>query len=157
MPRRSYKRLHATQDALYKSYEVSKLINYLMEDGKKAVAQKIVYETLDKLKEVDADPVNALLRAITNVTPAMEVRPRRLGGASYMVPIEVRKTRKLFLALNWIIQGAQSRSNKEFRTFADKLFAEIKDAVNSTGTAYNKKLSVEKQAEQNKAFAHLKW
>ncbi len=157
MPRRSYKRLDTVDDPIYQSFEVAKLINYVMLDGKKAVARKVVYDTLDKLKEVDADPVKGLLRAIANVTPTMEVRPRRLGGASYMVPTEVRKSRKLFLALNWIVDGARSRSNKEFHTFADKLFAELKDAINSTGTAYNKKLSVEKQAEQNKAFAHLKW
>lgn len=157
MPRRSYKRIKTVEDPVYGSFEVAKLVNYVMLDGKKAVAEKVVYETLQKLKEVDEDPVRALLRAINNVTPAMEVRPRRLGGASYMVPIEVRKSRKLFLALNWIVEGARARSNKEFKTFSDKLFAELKDAVNSAGSAYNKKLSVEKQADQNKAFAHLKW
>ena len=157
MPRRSYKKLTSAQDPVHESYEVAKLINYIMVDGKKAVARKVVYTTLEKLKEVDPDPVKALQRAITNVTPSMEVRPRRLGGASHMVPTEVRKDRKLFLALNWIVEGARSRSNKEFHTFSEKLLAELKDAINSVGTAYNKKLSIEKQAEQNKAFAHLKW
>ncbi len=157
MPRRSYKKLTSAQDPVHESYEVAKLINYVMEDGRKAVARKIVYETMEKLKEIDAEPTKALLRAIANVTPTMEVRPRRLGGASYMVPTEVRKDRKLFLALNWIVEGARSRPNKEFHTFSEKLFAELKDAINSVGTAYNKKLSIEKQADQNKAFAHLKW
>jgi small subunit ribosomal protein S7 len=87
----------------------------------------------------------------------MEVRPRRLGGASYLVPTEVRKERKLFLALNWIVEGARSRSNKEFQSFADKLFVELKDAYNGVGTAMTKRQNVEKQADQNKAFAHLKW
>ena len=128
-----------------------------MYDGKKSVARAIVYEVLERLKEIEADPTRALTRAIANVTPTMEVRPRRLGGASYMVPTEVRKDRKLFLALNWIVEGARARSNKEYHTFTDKLVAELKDAINSVGSAYNKKLSVEKQAEQNKAFAHLKW
>lgn len=157
MPRRSYKKLTSAQDPVHESYEVAKLINYVMEDGRKAVAQKIVYETMEKLKEIEADPTKALLRAIANVTPNMEVRPRRLGGASYMVPTEVRKDRKLFLALNWIVEGARSRPNKDYHSFSEKLVAELKDAINSVGTAYNKKLSVEKQADQNKAFAHLKW
>lgn len=157
MPRRSYKRLTTSQDPVYGSFEVAKLVNYIMVDGKKAVAQKLVYDALEKLKEVDPDPTKALLRAIANVTPAMEVRPRRLGGASYMVPTEVRKDRKLFLALNWIVEGARSRSNKEYHSFSDKLVAELKDAINNVGSAYNKKLSIEKQADQNKAFAHLKW
>ncbi len=157
MPRRSYKRLNTTLDPVHDSYEVAKLINYIMVDGKKAVSRKLVYAALEKLKEVDPDPTKALLRAIANVTPNMEVRPRRLGGASYMVPTEVRKDRKLFLALNWIVEGARSRPNKEFHSFTDKLVAELKDAINSVGSAYNKKISVEKQADQNKAFAHLKW
>ena len=157
MPRRSFKKLTSALDPVYESYEVAKLINYVMVDGKKAVARKLVYATMEKLKEVDPDPTKALLRAIANVTPSMEVRPRRLGGASYMVPTEVRRERKLFLALNWIVEGARSRPNKEYHLFSDKLVAELKDAINSVGSAYNKKVSVEKQADQNKAFAHLKW
>ncbi|HNQ31755.1 MAG TPA: 30S ribosomal protein S7 [Candidatus Woesebacteria bacterium] len=157
MPRRAYKKTTTHPDPVYDSFEVSKLINYIMYDGKKSVARAIVYEVLERLKEIEADPTRALTRAIANVTPTMEVRPRRLGGASYMVPTEVRKDRKLFLALNWIVEGARARSNKEYHTFTDKLVAELKDAINSVGSAYNKKLSVEKQAEQNKAFAHLKW
>ena len=157
MPRRSFKKLTSALDPVYESYEVAKLINYVMVDGKKAVARKLVYATMEKLKEVDPDPTKALLRAIANVTPNMEVRPRRLGGASYMVPTEVRRERKLFLALNWIVEGARSRQNKEYHLFSDKLVAELKDAINSVGSAYNKKISVEKQSDQNKAFAHLKW
>lgn len=157
MPRHGYKRQPVLPDPVYDSLEVAKLINYIMFDGKKDVAEKIVYEVLEKLKEIDPDPLKALQKAIGNVSPAMEVRPRRLGGASYMVPTEVRKERKLFLALNWIVEGARARSNKEFHTFAEKLYTELKDAVNGVGQAMTKKQNTEKQAEQNKAFAHLKW
>jgi small subunit ribosomal protein S7 len=157
MPRHSYKRRTAGADPIYDSIEVAKLINYIMLDGKKAVAERIVYDVIEKLKTVENDPINALTKAIANTSPQMEVRPRRLGGASYMVPTEVRKQRKLFLSLNWIIDGARSRSSKEYKSFSNKLFAELKDAINGTGSAVTKKAGVEKQAEQNKAFAHLKW
>lgn len=157
MPRHAYKRRPVAADPIYLSTEVSKLINYIMIDGKKDAAERIVYEVLERLKEVDPDPLKALQKAIGNVSPVMEVRPRRLGGASYMVPTEVRKERQLFLALNWIVEGARSRSNKEFHTFADKLFVELKDAAAGVGQAMTKRQAVEKQAEQNKAFAHLKW
>lgn len=157
MPRHSYKRRNPSADPIHDSLEVSKLINYIMYDGKKDVAEGIVYEVIERLKEVDSDPLKALQKAIGNVSPTMEVRPRRLGGASYMVPTEVRKVRRLFLALNWIVDGARTRSNKEFKSFADKLFTEIKEAYAGTGYAMTKKQNIEKQAEQNKAFAHLKW
>ncbi len=157
MPRRSYKRRNPGADPVYDSIEVAKLINYIMIDGKKTVAEKIVYDVMEKLKEVEKDPVKALTRAVANTSPQMEVRPRRLGGASYMVPTEVRRERKLFLALNWIVEGARVRSSKEYKSFADKLYVELKDAIQGVGGAVSKKSSVEKQAEQNKAFAHLKW
>lgn len=157
MPRHAYNRRPVATDAIYDSHEVAKLINYIMIDGKRDVAERIVYEVLEKLKEVDPDPLKVLQKALGNVSPAMEVRPRRLGGASYMVPTEVRKERKLFLAFNWIVSGAQARPNKEFHSFAAKLAVELKDAVAGVGHAMTKKQSVEKQAEQNKAFAHLKW
>lgn len=157
MPRRSYKRRNPGADPVYDSIEVAKLINYIMVDGKKTVAEKIVYDVMEKLKEVEKDPVKALAKAVANTSPQMEVRPRRLGGASYMVPTEVRKERKLFLALNWIVEGARVRPSKEHKTFADKLYIELKDAIQGVGGAVSKKASVEKQADQNKAFAHLKW
>lgn len=157
MPRHSFKRRQSKPDLVFQSFEVSKLINYIMIDGKKQVAESIVYEVLEKLKEIDADPMKVFNKAIANVSPTMEVRPRRLGGASYMVPTEVRKERKLFLALNWIVDGARARSNKEYHSFAEKLFVELKEASSGVGYAMTKKQGVEKQAEQNKAFAHLKW
>lgn len=157
MPRHAYKRQEVHPDAIYNSYEVAKLINYIMVDGKHSVAQSIVYGALEDLKKDDKDPVHFLMKAFSNVTPSTEVRPRRLGGASYLVPVEVRKSRKLYLACNWIINAAQARSNKEYKTFKDKLVAEIRDASNNLGNAIAKRQQTEKMAEANKAFAHLKW
>lgn len=156
MPRHAYKRRDASADPVYDSYEVSKLINYIMKDGKKTVARGIVYDALDELSKED-DAMKTLHKAINNIAPSTEVRPRRLGGASYLVPIEVRKQRRIYLALNWLVNAANSRSNKEFKTFKDKLVAEIKDAVNGTGNAIAKRDQTEKMAEANKAFSHLKW
>lgn len=158
MPRHAYKRLTVKNDPVFDSFEVSKLINYVMVDGKKNVARKVVYDMIEALKKDDAeDPLKVLHKAIANVGPTTEVRPRRLGGASYLVPVEVRKTRKIYLALNWIVNAAQSRSNKEFHSFSEKLLAEVRDAANNTGAAITKRQQIEKMAEANKAFAHLKW
>ncbi len=158
MPRHQYKKRTLKADSVYDSVEVAKFINYVMLDGKKTVAESVVYTTLEKLKEEeDGDALVTLNKAINNVIPEKEVRPRRLGGASYLVPTEVRRERRLYLALNWIIEAAGTRSNKEFRTFADKLSAEIKEAAKNQGQAVAKKQQTEKTADQNKAFSHLKW
>jgi len=157
MPRRPYKKRIISPDPVYNSFVVAKLINYVMVDGKKTVAKKIVYTVLEKIKKQGLDPLLILEEAIKNTAPNYEIRPRRLGGASYMVPFEVRKERKLFLALNWIIEAAKSRPNKQYHTFADKLFAEILDASRNLGQAVAKKQQVERLAEANKAFAHLRW
>ena len=157
MPRRPYKKLPDKSELVYNSLEVAKLINYVMLDGKKTIAQNIVYAVFDQLKKQQQDPLKTLHLAIQHVSPNFEVKPRRLGGASYLVPTEVRRDRKLFLALNWIIEAAKSRSNKEFHTFADKLAVELLDAAKNQGSAVNKRLQTEKLAEANKAFAHLKW
>lgn len=157
MPRRQYKKKIVKKDLLYNSFEVAKFINYLIVDGKKSKAEKIVYTVLERIKKEGKDPLAILGKAINNVAPKMEVRPRRLGGASYLVPIEVRKERQLFLSLNWIIEAAKARSSKEFRTFLDKLYHEIVDAANNQGRAVQKRAQVEKLAESNKAFAHLRW
>lgn len=157
MPRQAYKRLDVDADEVYNSYEIAKLINYIMLDGKKDVARKIVYGMMEDLKKDDADPMKFFHKALSNVSPTTEVRPRRLGGASYLVPVEVRKARKLYLALNWIVDAANSRSNKEFKSYKDKLVAEIRDAANNVGNAVAKKQQTEKMADANKAFAHLKW
>jgi len=157
MPRHPYQKRIVLPDKIYQSYEVAKLINYVMKDGKKTVAEKIVYKVLDKIKESGKNPLEVLHQAINNVAPNFEVRPRRLGGASYLVPMEVNKERRLFLALNWIVNAAKARSNKEYKTFIEKLFSEISDAANNQGQAVAKRLQVEKLAEANKAFAHLRW
>jgi small subunit ribosomal protein S7 len=157
MPRHRYKKIQTPLDPYYHNYEVAKLINYIMVDGKKSIARKIVYSVFDRIKNQNEDPMMILQKAIENVSPKMEVKSRRLGGASYLVPIEVRKQRQLFLALNWIIDAAKSRSNKEYHTFADKLYAEIIEASKNQGGAVQKKQQTEKIAESNKAFAHLRW
>ncbi|OGK18227.1 30S ribosomal protein S7 [Candidatus Roizmanbacteria bacterium RIFCSPHIGHO2_01_FULL_39_8] len=157
MPRRSYKKKVSKSDPLYSSLEVAKLINYVMSHGKKTVAENIVYDLFEELKKQKEDPLKILNLAINHVAPNFEVKPRRLGGASYLVPTEVRKERRLFLALNWIINAARGRSNKEYHTFEKKLLAELVDASKNQGQAVIKRQQTEKLAEANKAFAHLKW
>lgn len=157
MPRHPYKKKTAKQDAIYNNLEVAKLINYLMVDGKKTVAQSIVYKAFDSLKKEGKDSMKTLQQAIANVSPNQEVKPRRLGGASYLVPIEVRPARRLFLALNWIVNAASSRPNKEYKTFATKLVAELIEASKNQGQAVAKRLQTEKLAAANRAFGHLKW
>ena len=157
MPRHQYKKRTQKVDAVYDTFEVAKLINYIMIDGKKSVARDIVYTMLIKLKKNENDALLTLNKAISNVMPDREVRPRRLGGASYLIPTEIQKSRRLYLALNWIINAAQGKSNKEFHSFSDKLTAEVIEASKNQGNAVAKKQQTEKLAEQNKAFAHLKW
>ncbi len=157
MPRRPYKKINVKQDPVYKSLETAKLINYIIKDGKKSVAKKIVYNVFDRLNKEKNDPIKVLSQAINNVAPTYEVKPRRLGGASYLVPIEVRRDRRLFLALNWIVEAANSRSNKEYKKFENKLYTELVEASKNQGNAVAKKNQTEKLAEANKAFAHLKW
>lgn len=157
MPRRSYKKQSAKPDSLYNSLEVTKLINFIMIDGKKSVAEKIVYNVLARFTKEGQDSLQILRKAVQNVAPNHEVKPRRLGGASYLVPTEVRPSRRLYLGLNWIINAAKTKSNKEYKSFENKLYTEIKDAVANQGTAITKKQQTEKLAEANKAFAHLKW
>jgi small subunit ribosomal protein S7 len=157
MPRRQYKRRPVKADPVYGSYEVAKLINYVIRDGKKDIAKQIVYGVMDELKKLSPDPLKILHQALENVLPVHEVKPRRLGGASYLVPIEVRRERKLFLALNWIVDAARQRPNKEYKTFVKKLLTEIVDASKNQGQAVAKKLQTEKLAEANRAFSHLRW
>jgi small subunit ribosomal protein S7 len=157
MPRHSYKRIPTKKDPVYNSFEVAKLINYLMLGGKKTTSQAIVYGVLERFKKENMEPVETLEKALSNVAPEHEVKPRRLGGASYLVPVEVRRERKLFLGLTWIVDAARAKSNKEFRTFQEKLYTELKDAAANQGQAVTKRAQSEKLAEQNKAFSHLKW
>lgn len=140
-------------DPIYGSKLVTKLINKAMRDGKKSTAAKQVYAALAKFDE----PAKTLETVVTTIAPKMEVRSRRVGGASYQVPSEVRGERKTHLALKWLLEAARSRPNKEFHTFAQKLEVEMKDAVAGTGNAIKKRDMVHKMAEANRVFAHLKW
>lgn len=157
MPRHPYKKNKVKVDPVYKSEEVAKLINYLMLDGKKEVAANIVYSVIEGFDKEGQEGIRVLQQAFNNVAPTYEVKPRRLGGASYLVPTEVRRERKFFLAMNWIIDAARTRSNKEFKSFASKLAAELQDAAKNQGAAIAKRQQTEKLAEANKAFSHLKW
>ena len=145
-------------DSIYNSVIVAKLINYIMQDGKKTVAQKQVYNAfliLDKKGEEGA--LKMFEKAMQTVGPKVEVKARRIGGANYQVPVEVKYERKISLALRWIIEAARKRSNKEYHTFGEKLAAEIIDASQNLGEAIRKRDIALKQAEANKAFGHFRW
>lgn len=146
-------------DPIYQSPELHRLINRCMYDGKKTVAQKQVYLALDILKNKtkSEQPLEVFNLAIQNVTPKMEVRSRRVGGAAYQVPMPVRPARAFSLAVRWLITEAQKRPNRDYHTFAEKLAAELYDASQNEGGAIQKKLTTHKMAEANKAFAHFRW
>ncbi|MCL4387181.1 30S ribosomal protein S7 [Patescibacteria group bacterium] len=145
-------------DKIYKSTLVAKFINRIMADGKKATAEKIFYKALNNIKEKqNQEGIEIFEKAIQNVGPKIEVRPRRVGGASYQVPVEVRGDRKISLAMRWIITAAKARSNKDFPSFSEKLAAELVDAIKNQGAAIKKRDTVQKQAEANRAFAHFRW
>lgn len=147
-----------SEDPIHNSRLITRFINKLMISGKKSIAQNLVYRALEIIKEeIKQDPVVLFEKAIQNVSPKMEVRPRRVGGASYQVPVEVRGDRKEALSIRWIIAGARSRSNKEYHTFAQKLAAELMDTANNTGAAIKKRDDMQKVANANRAFAHFRW
>ena len=142
-------------DVKYNSKVVSKFVCRMMLDGKKETCRKIVYQAMDNLKaKTEKDPLEVMLKAIENVKPMVEVKSRRVGGATYQVPMEIRESRREALAMRWIIEAARSRSG---HGMADTLAAELLDAYNNTGTAYKKREDVHKKAEANKAFAHYRW
>ncbi|MBU1200663.1 30S ribosomal protein S7 [Patescibacteria group bacterium] len=145
-------------DFVYDSPLVAKIINSCMYDGKKTIAQKHVYDALQIIKEkTKKDELQILTEAMENISPQMEVRSRRVGGASYQVPMSIRSERKQALAIRWLVQAARQKSNSEFHTFAEKLAAEILDAHNNQGVTIKKKLDTQKMAEANRAFAHFRW
>ena len=135
---------------------VAKLVNNIMQDGKKTVAQGIVYKTFDILAKTE-EPLSLFEKAIQNVGPKTEIKARRVGGASYQIPIEVRGDRRTALALRWIVESARAKSNKDFHTFQEKLAAEILDASQNQGEAIKKRDNVHRMAEANKAFAHYRY
>ncbi len=144
-------------DPIYGSRLVARFINKIMINGKKALAQKLVYSAFDQIRKSNRDPLLTFEQAIENVYPKLEVKPRRVGGASYQVPVEVRGDRKEALAIKWIIQAARGRSNKEFHSFDKKLAQELQEAANNTGAAIKKKDDMQKVANANRAFAHFRW
>jgi len=142
-------------DPLYRSKLVTRLINSIMLDGKKGVAQKIVYGAFDIIKDkTGKEPLEAFETALENIMPLLEVKARRVGGATYQVPIEVRPARRQTLGLRWLTLYARNRSEKTMR---ERLAGEILDALNSTGSAVKKREDTHKMAEANKAFAHFRW
>jgi small subunit ribosomal protein S7 len=145
----------AILDPIFKSPIIPKLINSIMYDGKKGVASKIVYEAIDKIKsKTKEEPINVFNEAINNIRPTVEVRSRRVGGATYQVPVEVKSRRAQALALRWLVDASRKRKDKHM---SDKMFNEIFDAYEKKGSAVKKKEDVHKMAESNKAFAHFRW
>jgi len=141
-------------DAVFESVLVSKLINNIMKDGKKSIAAGIVYDTFDIMAKKE-EPLSLFEKAIQNVGPKTEIKARRVGGASYQIPIEVRGDRRTALALRWIIESARAKSNKDFHTFSGKLADEIMSAAENQGEAIKKRDNVHRMADANKAFAHF--
>lgn len=143
-------------DSKYHNLVVAKCINVVMWDGKKEVAENIVYGAMDKLKKIakDGDELAAFLEAVDALKPSVEVKGRRVGGATYQVPVEVRPARQQTMALRWLVMFARKRGE---RTMTDRMFAELRDALNGQGGAFKKKIDTHKMAEANKAFAHFRW
>lgn len=142
-------------DPIFNSVDMSKFINRLMRRGKKSVAEKIFYSTLEKIKEkTKDDPTEVFKKALTNATPLLEVKARRIGGSTYQVPIEVKADRGMALGSSWLIESAKKRNGK---SMVEKLTSELLDASNGTGAACKKREDTHKMAEANKAFAHYRY
>ena len=156
MPRRgNVPKREVLPDPLYNSVLVTKLVNSIMLDGKKGVAQKVVYGAFDIIKDkTGKDPLDVFTTALENIMPSLEVKARRVGGATYQVPIEVRPERRQTLGLRWLTTYARNRSEK---TRKERLAGEIMDAANNLGSAVKKREDTHKMAESNKAFAHYRW
>ena len=156
MPRRgNVPKREILPDPIYNSVLVTKLVNSIMLDGKKGVAQKVVYGAFDIVKEqTGKEPLEVFTTAMDNIMPSLEVKARRVGGATYQVPMEVRPARRQTLGLRWLTTYARARSE---RTMAERLANEIMDAANNTGSAVKKREDTHKMAESNKAFAHFRW
>jgi len=142
-------------DTLYHSAVVSKFVSRMMLHGQKATSTRIIYDAFEKIKgKTEKEPLEVFLKALDNVKPMFEVKSRRVGGATYQVPIEIREARREALGMRWIINAARGRSGHEM---AERLAAELVDAFNNTGSAYKKKEDTHKMADANKAFAHYRW
>jgi small subunit ribosomal protein S7 len=156
MPRRrEVPKREILPDPLYNSQLVTKFVNVVMKDGKKSVAERILYAALESIRQkTNDDPMKVFKKAIENVKPAVEVKSRRVGGSTYQVPVEVRPDRRTALSMRWLIGAARRRSE---RSMAEKLAGELLDAANNRGTAVKKREDTHKMAEANKAFAHYRW
>ena len=144
-----------TPDPIFNSTIIPKLINSIMYDGKKVVAEKIVYQAMEKIKsKTKEEPINVFNEAINNIKPTVEVRSRRVGGATYQVPVEVKTKRAQALAIRWLVDASRKRKDKHM---SDKIFNELFDAYEKKGAAVKKREDVHKMAESNKAFAHFRW
>lgn len=156
MPRRSgIPTKPVLPDPIYRSTVITKLINQVMQDGKKGIAQTIVYASLDRAHaKMNIDQMTIFNQALENLMPLLEVKARRVGGSNYSVPMEVRPARRQTLAIRWLVEFARKRSEK---TMEERLAAELVDACNQTGGAFKKKEEMHRMADANKAFAHYKW
>ncbi len=156
MPRRAgIRKRDVLPDFIYKNKIITKLINQVMLDGKKAVAESIVYGSFDRIKEkLNVEPDKYFLQALENIKPMLETKARRVGGSNYQVPIEIAPVRQQTLAIRWLVNYTRKRNEKSME---EKLANEIMDAYNSTGGAFKKKEDTHKMAESNKAFAHYRW
>jgi len=156
MPRRARTiKREILPDAKYHNVTVAKLVNKVMKRGKKGTAESIVYGALDLLEQqASKDPVTALEQAVKNATPLLEVKPRRVGGATYQVPVEVRPDRGLFLALSWLLKSTRAKKGK---SMTERLAAELSDALRGEGATIKKREDTHKMAEANRAFAHYRW
>ena len=155
MRRRRPEKRKILKDPIYNDLIVAKFVNYIMKDGKKSIAEKIIYDAIDKIKSKTKDePLSIFNEAINNLKPTVEVRSRRVGGATYQVPVEVKAKRSQALALRWLIDASRKRKDKKM---SDKIFNEIYDAYQNKGSAIKKKEDTHKMAESNKAFAHFRW
>ena len=158
MPRKGPVRIRKIKpEPVYQNELLTKLINRSMHDGKKSVAQKEVYKALSIIKDQGDDPMSVFTQALENIKPVMEVRPRRVGGAAYQVPMAVRGGRRESLAIRWLVAAARARTSNEYPTFAQKLAIELTEAAKGEGGAVKKRQEVERVAEANKAFSHFRW
>lgn len=158
MRHKKVEKREADADKMYQNKLITKFINRMMRDGKKTVAEGLVYGAFDLIKaKHNQDPVEVFEKALQNVGPKVEVKARRIGGANYQVPAEVRGERRISLAIRWIIEATQGRANKEFHTTAEKLAVELMEASQNQGSAIKKRDNVLKTAEANRAFSHFRW
>ncbi|HHT44794.1 MAG TPA: 30S ribosomal protein S7 [Fastidiosipila sp.] len=156
MPRKGHvPRKEVLPDPVYHDIRVAKLVNNVMLDGKKVLAQRIVYGAFDTIQErINQDPLEVFNKALENVMPMLEVKARRVGGSNYQVPVEVRPERRQTLGLRWLVEAARKRSE---RTMKDRLAGELLDAFNQAGSAFRRKEEMHRMAEANRAFAHYRW